>query len=248
MEELIASVRELGVLVPIIVRPLAPGESPDTANRGDGGYELIAGERRWRAAAAARLETIPAMVREVDDRASLELAVVENLQREDLDALEEAMGFSHLLDEYGYTQEQLAERLSKSRPAIANALRLLGLPDAVKALVRGGQVSVGHARALLAVPENERLALAQRIARDGLTVRQIERLATNKRPARLPAGRPAEVAAKSPDVVVAERTLRYKLGAPVAIVASGRGGRIEVRYRDDADLARIVEAIVPEGV
>ncbi|MGH7756822.1 MAG: ParB/RepB/Spo0J family partition protein, partial [Vulcanimicrobiaceae bacterium] len=139
--ELESSIRELGVLVPIIVRPV-----------GDAGYELIAGERRWRAAAAARLELIPAIVRSADDRASLELAVVENLQRENLDPLEEAMGFAHLIDEYDFTQERLAERLGRSRPAVANALRLLGLSDPIKAALRAGSMSAGHARALLAVP------------------------------------------------------------------------------------------------
>jgi ParB family chromosome partitioning protein len=139
LAELEQSIRELGVLVPIIVRPL-PGE-------GAARFELIAGERRWRAAAAARLETIPAIVRSADDRSSLELAVVENLQREDLGPLEEAMGLQHLLDEYSFTQDRLAERIGKSRSAVANSLRLLGLPDSIKARLRSGSLSVGHARA-----------------------------------------------------------------------------------------------------
>ena len=165
LDELRASIAEFGVLVPIIVRPA-----------GDD-YELIAGERRWRAAAAAGLATIPAIVRQADERESLEVAIIENLQRENLDPLEEAMGFAHLMQTYGFTQERVAERLGRSRPAVANTLRLLTLPDSIKALVRDGSISAGHARALLAVPSDRRAAAAQRIVREGLTVRAVEELA-----------------------------------------------------------------------
>jgi ParB family chromosome partitioning protein len=237
LAELEQSIRELGVLVPILVRPvpIALGERP--------AYELIAGERRWRAAAAARLETIPAIVRDADDRSSLEVAVVENLQRADLDPLEEAMGFAHLIEEYGYTQERLAERIGKSRPAVANALRLLNLSDPIKALVRSGALSVGHARALLAIDTSERQAVAERIVRDGLTVRDVERLGERRRSSAPPAAprRP------SPDRDALEARLRYALGAPVAIVAGVKGGRIEIRYADEGDLGRIVEALLPDA-
>jgi ParB family chromosome partitioning protein len=234
LSELEQSIRELGVLVPIIVRPAGAAQ--------DGFYELIAGERRWRAAAAARLATIPAIVRAADDGTSLEVAVVENLQREDLDPLEEAMGLSHLIDEYGYTQERLAERLGRSRPAVANALRLLALPDAIKTHVRSGALTAGHARALLSVDEGHREAIADRAIREGLTVRELERIATTNRapsPPRAPR-------AKDPHVEGAEGRLRYRLGTKVAIVPGGRGGRIEIRYIDDADLARIVDVILHE--
>ncbi len=233
LSELEQSIRELGVLVPIIVRPAGTGEA--------GTFELIAGERRWRAAAAARLATIPAIVRSADDQTSLELAVVENLQREDLDPLEEAMGFSHLIDEYDYTQDRLAERLGKSRPAVSNALRLLTLDDAIKAHVRNKALSASHARALLGIAETERPALAERAVREGLSVREIERLASTRR-------RPATATARhrDPHIEGAEGRLRYRLGAKVAIVPSARGGRIEIRYSDDADLARIVDVILPE--
>ena len=236
LAELEQSIRELGVLVPIILRPLRgePGDAP--------AFELIAGERRWRASAAARLETIPAIVREADDRTSLELAVVENLQRADLDPLEEAMGFEHLLEEYGYTQERLAERIGKSRPAVANALRLLALPDGVKALLRSGDLTVGHARALLAVDESERQGLAERIVRDGLTVRDVERLGERRRTA-VPKRR-----ASSPDREALEARLRYALAAPVAIVGGATGsGRIEIRYADERDLGRIVDSLLPDA-
>jgi ParB family chromosome partitioning protein len=240
LAELEQSIRELGVLVPIIVRPLP-------ASGGAAAYELIAGERRWRASANAKLATIPAIVREADDRTSMELAVVENLQRQDLDPLEEAMGFQHLLDEYGFTQERLAERIGKSRPAVANTLRLLSLSDAIKARVRSGALTAGHARALLALDEDQREAVAERIVREGLTVRDVEQLGERKRkPAgALPAtGR----ATKSPDIEAVESRLRYALGSPVAIIASGKGGRIELRYADQGDLNRILDLIAPETV
>jgi ParB family chromosome partitioning protein len=236
LAELEQSIRELGVLVPIIVRPL--GASAGAA------YELIAGERRWRAAAAARLETIPAIVREAGDEASLELALVENLQRQDLDPLEEAMGYQHLLEQYRFTQERLAERIGKSRPAISNALRLLTLSDAIKARLRSGGLTVGHARALLALEEKERDAVAARVEREGLTVRDVERLGEPRKT--LP--RTPRPARNAPDVEAVETKLRYRLAAPVAIVPTGAGGRIEIRYADAADLARLVDVLLPDGV
>lgn len=234
LDELRRSIAELGVLVPIIVRA---GPSRD----GEPTYELIAGERRWRAATAAKLVTIPAIVRDADDRASLEFAVVENLQRQDLDALEEAMGYQHLIDEYRFTQERLAERLGKSRPAIANALRLLGLSDSIKARIRTGGLSVGHARALLALPADRREALAERVEREHLTVRDIERLGAGRRD---PAKSVAAIPTKSPDLVDVEKRLRYLLGAPVAIVPAATGGRLEIRYGDASDLTRIVDVLL----
>jgi len=161
LDELKTSIDEYGVLVPIIVR-----------RRGDG-YELIAGERRWRACAALQRPTIPAIVRTSDDRQTLEFAIVENLQRENLNPLEEAAGFQHLIDEYDLTQDELARRLGKSRPAVANTLRLLGLADSIKLMLVEGRLSAGHARALLAVPEEQRVSLAQRAANEGLTVRAL---------------------------------------------------------------------------
>jgi len=232
LSELEQSIRELGVLVPIIVRPL-----------GGDLYELIAGERRWRAAAAAKLETIPALVRRDDDRSSLELALVENLQRKDLDPLEEAMGLQHLIDEYDFTQEQLAQRIGRGRATIANTLRLLGLSDPVKAHLRAGTITFAHARALLALEPAERETVAVRIARDGLSVRDVERL--GKR--RVPKAAPAAPARKLPDIEAVESRMRYRLGAPVAIVRGASGnGRIEIRFADDADLTRIVDVILPE--
>ena len=242
LAELEQSIRELGVLVPVIVRPLPPVG-------GEPAYELIAGERRWRASAAARLETIPAIVRDADDRTSLELAVVENLQRQDLNALEEAMGFQHLIDEYGFTQERLAERIGKSRPAVANALRLLALSEPLKALLRDGRISAGHARALLAVDVADRPALAERIVRDDLSVRDVERLGERRRAtaAAAPSPRSPAPTAKSADLAALESRLRYALGAPVTIVPAPGGGRIEIRFAGDEDLGRIVDLLLPEA-
>jgi len=242
LAELEQSIRELGVLVPIIVRPV-----PASADRAGETFELIAGERRWRAAAAARVETIPAIVRDVDDRSSLEIAVVENLQRRDLDALEEAMSFQHLIDDYGFTAERLAERIGKSRPAVSNALRLLNLPDSIKALLRSGSISVGHARALLAIDARDQAALADRIVRDGLTVRDVERQGERRRGE---SERTSTVVrsrrAQSPDRQAVEERLRYQFGAPIAIVSERSGGRIEIRFADDADLGRIVDALLAD--
>jgi ParB family chromosome partitioning protein len=230
LDELRSSIEEFGVLVPIIVR--AAGD----------GYELIAGERRWRAAQMAKLETIPAIVRRADDRESLEVAIIENLQRENLDPLEEAMGFQHLIDSYNFTQEQVAQRVGRSRPAIANALRLLALSDGIKALVRAGKLSAGHARALLALPADRRDDVAARAVRDGLSVRAVERLGATV-PVKRPTTAPAPAATDGSDWL--ER-LRYKLATHVAAERSGRGGTIAIRYADDDELVRIVDLLLGE--
>jgi len=229
LDELRSSIEEFGVLVPIIVR--AAGD----------GYELIAGERRWRAAQMAKLETIPAIVRRADDRESLEVAIIENLQRENLDPLEEAMGFQHLIDSYHFTQEQVAQRVGRSRPAIANALRLLALSDGIKALVRAGKLSAGHARALLALPADRRDEAAARAARDGLSVRAVERLGSAG-----PAKRNLRAAPAAADDSDWLERLRYKLATHVAVERSGRGGSIAIRYADDGELVRIVDLLLGE--
>jgi ParB family transcriptional regulator, chromosome partitioning protein len=229
LDELKASIAEYGVLVPIIVR-----------RRGDG-YELIAGERRWRACAALQRPTIPAIVRASDDRQTLEFAIVENLQREDLNPLEEAAGFQHLIDEYGLTQDELAQRLGKSRPAVANALRLLLLADVVKAMLVDGRLSAGHARALLAAPEAQRQILAQRAVREALSVRALERLtAAGSRAAK----RAPPVPALSPEERDFEARLRVRFGTRVAIVREARGGRIELRFGSDHELMRLGDLLL----
>jgi ParB family chromosome partitioning protein len=224
LAELRASIAEFGVLVPIIVRKLDAGR-----------YELIAGERRWRAATAAGLQSIPAIVRDADDRESLEVAIIENLQRENLDALEEAMGFAHLIEAYDFTQEQVAQRVGRSRPAITNALRLLTLSDAIKALVRDGRLSGGAARALLALPEDKRDAVARRAVAD-------EALARPPAPRRA-----ATTGGVDPeDAAIVER-LRYRFATQVGLVRRERGGAIELRFADDEDLTRILDVLFAEA-
>ncbi|MBV8727897.1 MAG: ParB/RepB/Spo0J family partition protein [Candidatus Eremiobacteraeota bacterium] len=234
MTELRRSIAEYGVLIPIIVRA-----------RGDV-YELIAGERRWRAAAALQHSTIPAIVRAADDRETLEVAIVENLQREDLGPLEEAAGFAQLIETYDYTQERLAERLAKSRPAIANALRLLTLSDAIKALVADGRLSAGHARALLAAPDRDRLVLANRAVAEGLSVRQLERLAgaVMTKTSQPTAGAPQPLSADEQEF---ESRLRFRLGTHVALRRSGSGGKIEIKFANDKDLMRVADILLGDG-
>ncbi len=230
--ELEDSIRELGVLVPIIVR------SKGTR------FELIAGERRLRASKAAGLRFIPAIVREANDQTSLELAVVENLQREDLDPIEEAMGFADLMHDYGFTQERLSTRLGKSRPAVANSLRLLELPDEVKALVHRKEITAGHARALLAADPQERLTLAKRITREGLTVRDIERLAKKKNVVSVTGEIPAS-APRDPAREAVEEQLRHKFGAQINIVGD-RKGTIQIAFASHDDLMRLIDILLPE--
>lgn len=232
LDELKASIGEHGVLVPILVR-----------ERGDG-YELIAGERRWRACAALQRGTVPAIVRASDDRESLEVAIIENLQRENLNPLEEAAGIAQLIDAHDFTQEQVAQRLGKSRPAVTNALRLLGLPEAIKALVADGSLSAAHARVILAAPEAQRLELAKRAAQLGLSVRALERViaAMNQPPA---PGKP-KAASVSPEDRDFEARLRQKLGAAVQLRRGSNGGSIEIRYANETDLIRIADILLEE--
>jgi ParB family transcriptional regulator, chromosome partitioning protein len=232
LDELRASIATFGVLVPIIVR-----------EHGDG-YELIAGERRLRAAQSAGLTTIPALVRPSDDRESLEVAIIENLQRENLDPLEEAMGFAHLMESYDFTQEQVGERLGRSRSAIANALRLLSLSDAVKAYVREGKLSAGHARTILSFPAERRESMARRAVDEELSVRALERLAADASPKR---ARAKTVHAADADGEAFVERLRYKFATHVRVVAQERGGTIELRYADPSDLMRIVDLLLGES-
>ena len=166
---------------------------------------------------------------------------MENLQRQDLDPLEEAMGFAHLLEQYDYTQDALAERLGKSRSAVSNALRLLGLPDPLKALLRSGAITVGHAKALLALDPSRRESLAARIVRDGLSVRDVENAASEAAPKMRG---PRSLKKRSPDIEAVESRLRYALGSHVTILPARKGGRVEIRYADDADLTRITDVLL----
>jgi ParB family chromosome partitioning protein len=220
------SVRAQGVVQPVLVRPLP-----------DGRYELVAGERRWRAARAAGLATIPAVIRETDDRESLLLALVENVAREDLSAVEEARAYALLQDEFGLSLGELAERVGRAKPTVSNRLRLLDLPDDVLDLVERGSLSEGHARAVLAAPGNEeRRALARKIVREGLSVRAAER-AARWAGART---KPRRAAPVDPELAARARDALERLtGAGVRVGAR----RIEISYADETALAEIVESL-----
>jgi ParB family chromosome partitioning protein len=218
LADLSRSIREHGVVQPVVVRPAQAG----------GRYEIIAGERRWRAAQLAGITEIPAIVRDVSDREALELAIVENIQRADLNPVEEAMGFQQLIDDHGYTQADLGEVIGKSRSHVANTLRLLKLPEDVRAMLVDGALSAGHARAL--VTADDPAALARRIVEGGLSVRQAEALA--QEPARdetqkATAARPE----KDSDTVALEKLLSDVTGLGVAISHKRKGGEVRIAYR-----------------
>lgn len=223
LAELVESVRRQGILQPILARS-SPGEP--------GRFQIIAGERRWRAAQAAGLHEIPVLVRELADGEAMAAGLVENLQRQDLNPIEEAEGFARLTDEFGLTQEQLGEAIGKSRSHVTNALRLLNLPDTVRGEVSRGALSAGHARALLGHPEPEKAAL-QVIAR-GLNVRQTEALSVARAPAP-PAPREEETETRA-----IERELSAHLGLAVKVVFDGRGGSVKLSYKNLDQLDGIV--------
>ena len=233
LSELAQSIRERGVLQPLLVRP--DPERP-------GGYEIVAGERRWRAAQLAQVHEIPVVVRDLDDRTALEVALVENLQREDLSPLEEAEGYQRLKDEFDYTQEALAQVIGKSRSHVANMLRLLVLPESVKTLITDGVLTAGHARALINAPDPA--GLAQTIAAKGLSVRQAERLA--KGPSEGPA-RKASRPEKDPDTVALERDLSSILGLRVDIGYKDGAGTLTVHFRSLDQLDDILRRLNPDA-
>jgi ParB family chromosome partitioning protein len=216
LAELVASVRERGVVQAILVRPV-PG--------GGEGYEIIAGERRWRAAQKAGLHEVPVAIHEVSDREALELAIIENVQRADLNAIEEAQGYQQLIDDHQYSQSQLADVIGKSRPHIANTLRLMKLPEPVQAYVRAGKLSAGHARALVTLDDPE--TLARRIVEEGMSVREAEALGTAGR--KKPAQRAPET--KSADTRALEKQIADVLGLEVTISDGPKGGDVRIRYR-----------------
>ncbi len=214
--ELAESIREHGVLQPILVRP-KPGVA--------GSYQIIGGERRWRAAQLAQLHEVPVNIRAFDDHQAMAAALVENLQRQDLNALEEADGYRRLMDEFGQTQEALGRAVGKSRSHVANTLRLLALPERVRELLRDGALTAGHARALLTASQPEAMAL--QVVDRGLNVRQTEALVAQKPrdPARVPAP-------QAPETAALERELMERLGLKVTIRHAGKGGSVTINYRN----------------
>jgi ParB family chromosome partitioning protein len=217
LEELTNSIREKGVMSPLLVRPT---DDPNI-------FELIAGERRWRAAQKAGLHDVPVIVREVDDKEALELAIIENVQRADLNPLEEAMGYGQLIEQFDYTQQDLAQVIGKSRSHVANTLRLLRLPEDVRGMVASGTLTAGHARTLITVEDPA--ALARQIVDKGLSVREAEALSQQRD---LPRRKPvADNAPRDADTLALERRLADALGLSVALNHSDRGGRLEIRYK-----------------
>lgn len=231
LEELAASIREKGVIQPLIVRrhPSRPDH-----------YEIVAGERRWRAAQIAQVHELPVILREFSDTEVLEVAIIENIQRADLNPLEEAQAYRQLMDRFGHTQEKLAEALSKSRSHIANLLRLLNLPDEVQGMLRDGSLTAGHARAMITAPDP--VKLARDAVSKGLSVREVERLA--KAPT-APAPRPQAPRApeKDADTRALEADLSASTGMKVSIDHAGEGGRLIVTYRDLDQLDRLCQAL-----
>jgi ParB family chromosome partitioning protein len=234
LEELAQSIREHGVLQPVLV-----------SQQSDGTYQLITGERRWRAVTLAGLPTIPAMVKETTPQASLEMALVENIQRRDLNPMEEAHAFRSLLDEHGLTQEQLAQRIGKSRVAVTNTLRLLHLPDEVRAALAEGSITEGHARAILTASDDaRRLALLGRVVDEGLSVRATEALARELNMDK-PTPSDAQALTVDPETERLEDQFRHALGTKVRLMRGRDGaGRLVIHFYSDEELQGLYEAIV----
>lgn len=228
LAELADSIAQHGILQPLLVRPI-PG----------GGYQIVAGERRWRAARMAGLDEIPAVVREMSDSQVMELALIENLQREDLNPLEEAMGYRSLMETYSMTQDGVAKTVGKSRPAVANALRLLSLPEELQKKVSEGKLSAGHARALLAFPDGESMKKAAQAAENGASVRELEKMAQ-----RASAKPKAKAANRRPHYYEeAELALKEHLGRKVSVGGTKKRGTLQIEFYGEEDLASLVEKL-----
>jgi ParB family chromosome partitioning protein len=227
LNDLADSIREKGVLQPILVRPVK-GES--------NAYEIVAGERRWRAAQMAKLHEVPVVVREMGDSESLEIAIIENIQRADLNAIEEAAAYYELMERFKFTQESVAKEVGKSRSHIANTLRLLTLPETVRALVRDGKLTAGHARTLIGLPDAEKRA--HDIISGMLNVRQAEQRSTNKKTGRPDAG------TKNPDTIDLESRVSNALGLKVKVLDKGRkGGEVRISYKTLEQLDEIARRL-----
>lgn len=229
LEDLASSIREHGVIQPVLVRPSKTG------------YELVAGERRWRAARLAGLKLIPAIIRELDERQNMFYALIENMQREDLNSIEEALGLEEMMQSFGLNQEEAARAVGKSRSYVANALRLLKLPGEVREMVMDGRLSAGHARAIAGMgKEEEQLKVARTAAQKGWSVRQVESYSCEKKKG---AKKRGARASKSAEFAAVERQLSEKLGTKVKISGSERRGRLELEYYSRGELDRLVEML-----
>jgi ParB family chromosome partitioning protein len=237
METLVGSIQEHGILQPIIVRPTSKG------------YKIIAGERRWRASKQLGLKEIPAIVKTADSLKTIELALVENIQREDLNPMEKATAFSELKINFGLTQEQIATKIGQDRSTIANTIRLLDLPKEVQGFVSRGTISMGHARSLLSLKDQEKqIELGERIATDGLSVRDVELIVSDKKDS-LPSteetsgGQPKPLTTKSPHILDLEDGLRKIVGTKVSIVEKNGKGRITIEFADNNQFENIVNRL-----
>lgn len=231
LRELSESIKMHGLIQPLLVRPLS-----------DGSYQIVAGERRWRASRLAGLEKVPVVIKEMSDSEVCELALIENLQREDLNPIEEAEGYKTLMDTYSLTQEQVAERVGKSRSAVANALRLIGLNSAEKEALQNGEITAGHARALLSIPDKELRRQAFELAKTGASVREIERISkqqavgiTMKKPR-----------IKNKTYVETEAALAEQIGRKVKISGNGKSGILQIEFFSDDDLFDLAKKIAGE--
>ncbi len=236
LKELADSIREKGLVQPLVVRP---------AKNAPGHYEIVAGERRWRAAQIASLRTIPVIIRSLSDQEALELAIIENVQRSDLNAIEEAGGYRELVERFGYTQEELGQIIGKSRSHLANTMRLLKLPESVQALVRDGSLSAGHARALIGREDAETVAVE--IVKKGLNVRDVEALVMGRKPSGEGPTTRGGTPQKDADTRAAEREMSDALGLSVVINhGSGEAGEVIVRYKTMEQLETIHKALLAQ--
>ncbi|MBI5728655.1 MAG: ParB/RepB/Spo0J family partition protein [Candidatus Magasanikbacteria bacterium] len=225
LEELAASIKEHGIVQPILVAEVATG-----------GYQIIVGERRWRAAGLLKLPTVPAIVKTLSEHQKLEVALIENLQRADLNPMEEAFAFSRLIEEFGLTQEQVAQKVGKSRPVIANTIRLLSLPEEVQQALVEGKINHGQARALLAITNKaEQLEVLASMMGEKMTVRDLEREAAKRRPGGSPR--------RDPNLLYLEEKLRGTLGTKVSITQKGDRGTIQIAYFSQEELAELIKKI-----
>ena len=233
LEELADSIREHGLIQPLVVR------------KSTNGYEIVAGERRWRAARKIGIKKIPAIVRELSDEENMLLAIIENMQREDLDPIEEAEGISQMIETYGLSQEQVSKSLGKSRPYITNQLRLLKLPEEIRKMVSDGRLSSGHVRALITIDDEEKqIKLAVQAVEQGLSVRQVEALAkANKNVKKSKAAKKK----KSADVKRVEEDLKVALGTKVNLNQNGKKGKIEIEFYSKDELERLIELLKSLG-
>ena len=240
LQELADSIREHGLIQPLIVTAATPDQQATGVQ-----YQLIAGERRWAAARLASLTTVPVIVKEATPQQMLELALVENIQRADLNPLEEAAAYQQLIDEFGLTQEEVAARVGKSRVSVANVVRLLRLPDEVKAALLNGQITEGHARALLAADNPETMIrLLKTVTRQGLNVRQTEELVRRQ----TAESQPKVKEDPSPDTIALENRFRESLGTKVRLFRSKKGGKLVIHFYSEEELQAIYDAIVgPES-